>query len=343
MAGNLRFLYKFQVPGLFWLYVKVLTILTLYGIIRPEFELWSKTKKESNMKPLVTNIQKYSIHDGDGIRTTVFFKGCPLKCMWCHNPETQNFNKQVLTNREKCVVCRTCEKACPNGAIRMEDGKMMTDRVLCEACGTCTEYCLLNIREIAGKEYEVKELVKELKKDLMFYEQSGGGVTLSGGEVMCMNMDYIETLVKAFDHQGITVTIDTCGYAPYENFKRILPYVHTFLYDIKAIDNEVHKKFVGTDNSLILENLEKLSADQGLIYIRIPTIKGVNADDMSMQAVIGSAKMVLETGKHPGELKDMVCSPAGTTIEAVRVLEQKGFRSSVFEAMKACVDIAKGM
>lgn len=238
------------------------------------------------MKPLVTNIQKYSIHDGDGIRTSVFFKGCPLKCMWCHNPETQNFNKQVLTNREKCVVCRTCEKACPNGAIRLEDGKMVTDRVLCEACGTCTEYCLLNIREIAGKEYEVKELVKELKKDLMFYEQSGGGVTLSGGEVMCMNMDYIEALVKTLDHQGITVTIDTCGYAPYENFKRILPYVNTFLYDIKAIDNEVHKRFVGVDNSLILENLEKLSEDQGRIYIRIPTIKGVNADDMSMQAVI---------------------------------------------------------
>ena len=238
------------------------------------------------MKPLVTNIQKYSIHDGDGIRTSVFFKGCPLKCMWCHNPETQNFNKQVLTNREKCVVCRTCEKACPNGAIRLEDGKMVTDRVLCEACGTCTEYCLLNIREIAGKEYEVKELVKELKKDLMFYEQSGGGVTLSGGEVMCMNMDYIEALVKTLDHQGITVTIDTCGYAPYENFKRILPYVNTFLYDIKAIDNEVHKRFGGVDNSLILENLEKLSEDQGRIYIRIPTIKGVNADDMSMQAVI---------------------------------------------------------
>lgn len=238
------------------------------------------------MKPLVTNIQKYSIHDGDGIRTSVFFKGCPLKCMWCHNPETQNFNKQVLTNREKCVVCRTCEKACPNGAIRLEDGKMVTDRVLCEACGTCTEYCLLNIREIAGKEYEVKELVKELKKDLMFYEQSGGGVTLSGGEVMCMNMDYIEALVKTLDHQGITVTIDTCGYAPYENFKRILPYVNTFLYDIKAIDNEVHKRFVGVDNSLILENLEKLSEDQGRNYIRIPTIKGVNADDMSMQAVI---------------------------------------------------------
>lgn len=238
------------------------------------------------MKPLITNIQKYSIHDGDGIRTSVFFKGCPLKCMWCHNPETQNFHRQILTNREKCVGCGACVKACPNGAIRMEDGKAVTDHTLCNGCGTCTDYCLPNIREAAGKEYEIKDLVKELKKDLMFYEQSGGGVTLSGGEVMCMDMDYIEALVRALDQQGITVTIDTCGYAPYENFKRILPYVNTFLYDVKAIDNEVHKKYIGVDNDLILENLEKLSADQGRIYIRIPTVKGVNADDESMQAVI---------------------------------------------------------
>lgn len=238
------------------------------------------------MKPLVTNIQKYSIHDGDGIRTTVFFKGCPLQCVWCHNPETQNFKKQLLTNREKCTGCGSCMQACPNGAVRMEDGRAVTDHSLCTGCGECVDYCLMNIREVAGKEYEIKDLVKELKKDQMFYEQSGGGVTLSGGEVMCMDPDYIEELVKALDSQGITVTIDTCGYAPYENFRRILPYVDTFLYDIKAIDNEVHKQYIGTDNQLILENLEKLSADQGRIYIRIPTIKEVNGDDRSMQAVI---------------------------------------------------------
>lgn len=237
-------------------------------------------------KPLVTNIQKYSIHDGDGIRTSVFFKGCPLKCVWCHNPETQNFKKQILTNREKCTGCGACVKACPSGAIRMEDGKAVTDHDKCTGCGVCTDYCLQNIREIAGEAYEIRDLVKMLRKDQMFYEESGGGVTLSGGEVMCMDMDYIEKLVKELHHHGISVTIDTCGYAPYENFERILPYVDTFLYDIKAIDNTVHKKYIGVDNTLILENLEKLSQAQGRIYIRIPTIKGVNADRESMQAVI---------------------------------------------------------
>lgn len=236
--------------------------------------------------PLVTNIQKYSIHDGDGIRTSVFFKGCPLKCAWCHNPETQSFKKQILTDREKCSGCTACMNVCPNGAVSMKDGKATTDYDKCTGCGKCVSYCLLNIREVAGKEYTVKELAKLLKKDQMFYEESGGGVTLSGGEVMCMDMDYIEALIKELDFHGITVTIDTCGFAPYENYKRILPYVNTFLYDIKAIDNEIHKKFIGVDNQLILENLEKLSADGGRIYIRIPTIKGVNADDESMKAVI---------------------------------------------------------
>lgn len=238
------------------------------------------------MTPLVTNIQRYSIHDGDGIRTSVFFKGCPLKCVWCHNPETQGFQKQILTNREKCTGCGACAEVCPNGAVRIREGKASTDYSLCNGCGTCVKACLLNIREVAGKEYTVQQLVKELKKDEMFYEESGGGVTLSGGEVMCMDMDYIEQLARALDRQGITVTIDTCGYAPYENFERILPYADTFLYDVKVIDNELHRKYIGVDNSLILDNLEKLSSAGARIYIRIPTIKGVNADDKGMQDII---------------------------------------------------------
>lgn len=235
---------------------------------------------------LITDIQKYSIHDGDGIRTTVFFKGCHLRCTWCHNPETQSFQKELLFDVEKCVGCGACISSCPNGAITLAEGKAKTDRNTCNACAACVNQCNLNLREIAGKEYSIDKLVKELKKDEMFYEESGGGVTLSGGEVMMADMDYVESLVKKLYRFGISVTIDTCGQAPYENFERILPYVDTFLYDIKTMDTDLHKKYMGSGNELILSNLEKLSQAGARIYIRIPVIKGVNATEASMKDII---------------------------------------------------------
>lgn len=238
------------------------------------------------MIPMVTNIQKYSIHDGDGIRTSVFFKGCPLRCVWCHNPETQKYAKQLLTDTEKCTGCGSCEPICENHAIHIADGKSQTDPVRCAVCGRCTQVCPQNIRETAGKEYTIPELVKELRKDEMFYEESGGGVTLSGGEVMAMDMDYIGELAKKLHRFGISITVDTCGYAPYENYQRLLPYVDTFLYDIKVMDREKHRNYTGADNTLILENLEKLNADGARIYIRIPTIKEVNGTDGDMGQII---------------------------------------------------------
>lgn len=236
--------------------------------------------------PKVTSIQKYSIHDGDGIRTTVFFKGCPLKCIWCHNPETQSYDKQVMHNKEQCVGCQACAQACPHDAITYRDGKVYTDTSKCEKCGTCLDYCVGNLREITGTEYTIKQIVDEVIKDEMFYEESGGGVTLSGGEVMTMDMDFIEDLVKALYKKGISISIDTCGFAKYENFTRILPYVNTFLYDLKAVDNEIHRQYVGVDNTLILDNLKKLSHDGARIYIRIPTIREVNGTKESMNQVI---------------------------------------------------------
>lgn len=235
---------------------------------------------------LITNIQKYSLHDGEGIRTTVFFKGCPLSCKWCHNPETQQFEKQLMTNQEKCTGCGACVMSCSKAAIYMENNKALTEYDKCDSCGECTTYCLENLREMAGREYTLPELIKELKKDEMFYEESGGGVTLSGGEVMCMDMEYIEQLVKQLHRQGISVTIDTCGFAPYDHFERILPYIDTFLYDVKMIDSTRHKQYTGVENDLILENLKKLSANGAKIYIRIPVIKGVNAEEKHIKETI---------------------------------------------------------
>ncbi|MCP1100947.1 pyruvate formate lyase activating enzyme [Aequitasia blattaphilus] len=221
---------------------------------------------------LITGIQKYSIHDGDGIRTTVFFKGCPLNCIWCHNPETQSYQRELLSDKEACINCGKCKAACPFDS--------------CQSCGTCVDVCPLNLREIAGEEYTIPNLLKELKKDEMFYEESGGGVTLSGGEVLAQDMDYIETLMMRLSRIGIPANIDTCGYVPYENIQRILPFTDTFLYDVKLVNQEKHKKYIGKDNQLILENLIRLSQDGGKLHIRIPVIKEVNGSKEDLQEII---------------------------------------------------------
>ncbi len=236
--------------------------------------------------PKIINIQKYSIHDGNGIRTTIFFKGCPLSCLWCHNPESQNYGEELMYNGEKCTGCMACIDICPQRAISKEEKCVVTDKIKCDLCKECIDYCVNNAREIVGKEYTVAQLVKEAEKDRMFYEESSGGITLSGGEVMTQNMDYIEELLKKLKKKGYNIAIDTCGQAPYENYNRVLNYVDTFLYDIKLMDNEKHIKYIGKSNKLILENLKKLSEAGANINIRIPLVEGVNADDESIEELI---------------------------------------------------------
>lgn len=230
------------------------------------------------MKPLIINIQKCSIHDGPGIRTTVFFKGCPLSCLWCHNPESQNFKIDFMYDPEKCTHCFTCMEKCGHNAICTENEKLIRLEDKCELCGTCIDWCLSGSRELVGTEYELSELVRELEKDYMFYEESGGGVTLSGGEVMCQDIEYLEKLVNRLHDKDIDIAIDTCGYAPQDNFKRIYSKVDRFLYDIKLADDELHKKFTGKSNKTIIENLKYLNSVGANINIRIPLIEGVNVD-----------------------------------------------------------------
>lgn len=277
--------------------------------------------REIEMKN-ITNIQKFSIHDGDGIRTTVFFKGCPLKCEWCHNPETQRFEKEMQVDREKCTGCGTCASVCPNGAVRMtEDHRPSWDPKACTFCGKCENFCPAGVREIVGREYTVKELTKELMKDQMFYEESGGGVTFSGGEVMSMDMDFILAMAKELKRQDVTLTIDTCGYVPYERFEKILPYVNTFLYDVKVMDPELHKKYMRTDNKLILENLIRLSQDGARIYIRIPTIKEVNGNEENMKETIAFLK---QHDIHPAGVNLLPYHDTGSGKYAKLDMEYKG-------------------
>ncbi len=247
--------------------------------------------------PKIINIQKYSIHDGNGIRTTIFFKGCPLSCLWCHNPESQNYSEELMYNEEKCTGCMACIDSCPQRAISKEEKCVVTDKIKCDLCKECIDYCVNNAREIVGKEYTVAQLVKEAEKDRMFYEESSGGITLSGGEVMTQNMDYIEELLKKLKKKGYNIAIDTCGQAPYENYNRILKYVDTFLYDIKLMDNEKHIKYIGKSNNLILENLKKLSEAGANINIRIPLVEGVNADDESIEELIKFLKKNINVHK----------------------------------------------
>ena len=270
---------------------------------------------------LITNVKKFSIHDGDGIRTSVFFKGCPLKCEWCHNPETQRFEKEMQCDKEKCVGCGTCAKVCPNGAISMENGKPEMKKDACTFYGKCVNFCPIGIREIIGREYSVKELIKELMKDQMFYEESGGGVTLSGGEVMAMDIDYILAIAKELKRQDVTLTIDTCGYVPYEKFQAILPYVHTFLYDVKVMDPKLHKKYIGVDNQLILDNLIRLAADGARIYIRIPTIKEVNGNEKNMKETIAFLK---EHDIHPAQINLLPYHDTGSGKYSKLDMEYKG-------------------
>lgn len=226
----------------------------------------------------IINIQKYCVHDGPGIRTTVFFKGCPLRCWWCHNPESHNPKHEIMFFQERCSSCGVCVKRCPENAIEIKDSAPVWDEKKCRLCGKCTDFCPNNAREYVGQDITPEELMKEIVKDMVFYEESGGGVTFSGGEPL-LHADFLSVVLKSCKEKGINTAIETSGYAPWESFEKILDKVDLFLYDLKLMDNEKHKKYMGVGNEVILSNLKKLSSRGANIFARMPIIAGVNDDE----------------------------------------------------------------
>ncbi|MBQ8001983.1 MAG: glycyl-radical enzyme activating protein [Clostridia bacterium] len=226
---------------------------------------------------LISNIQRFSTKDGDGIRTTVFFKGCPLRCKWCHNPETHKTDYEIMYNRENCTLCGRCVTACPQGAISIENGEVKTDKSKCDHCAKCTDACYYNAREISGKSLSFDEICDIIRRDTAFYSESGGGVTFSGGECT-MFPKLLTALLKYCKSMHIHTAVDTSGFAPWEVFEAILPYTDVFLYDIKAFSSTLHESITLVPNHLILSNLEKLAKAGADINLRLPVIEGCNAD-----------------------------------------------------------------
>ena len=222
-------------------------------------------------KAIIFDIHHCSTSDGTGIRTTVFFKGCNLKCAWCHNPEGQSPKPQMMFYKDKCTGCGKCTEVCPTPKN-------------CTLCGKCSFYCPIDARKVCGKEYTVDEVFAEIMKDKAFYENSGGGVTFSGGECM-LQIEFLLDILKKCKENGLHTAVDTAGHIPFESFEKVLPYTDLFLYDIKCFDSETHKKQVGVGNKLILENLKKLFEVGAKIWIRIPVISDINDSIEEMQAI----------------------------------------------------------
>lgn len=236
--------------------------------------------------PLIVDIKRHSLEDGPGIRSVVFFKGCPLRCVFCHSPETQVPEAEIAFSPGECIHCGSCVDTCPERAINLElPGRILRDR--CDRCGKCAEVCPGKGLRLIGSSYSIEELTEILLRDLPFYRHSGGGVTVSGGECT-LYPDYLESLLKALKTNGIHIVLETSGHFDYRTFKsKILPYVDLIYYDIKIADPEAHRRFLGKTNRIIIDNLYSLLPERDVeVHPRIPLIPGITATMENLSAIV---------------------------------------------------------
>jgi len=224
------------------------------------------------------DIKRYAIHDGPGIRTTAFFKGCPLSCGWCHNPESQRSEPELLLRPSLCIGCGACVSVCPQEAVRIVDSVAVTDRDRCTACGVCVPVCPADARSVAGAVWPSDVLVDELAKDVLFFDQSGGGITCSGGEPL-LQPAFCTEVLRGCRERGIRTAVDTCGHADEEALRAVAEFTDLFLYDLKLMDDDRHRLATGVSNDLVLANAERLDRWGARMWIRIPLIPGINDDE----------------------------------------------------------------
>ena len=232
----------------------------------------------------VVEIKRFAVHDGPGIRTTLFLKGCPLACRWCHNPETISPRPELGYLARKCVSCGACVAVCPTGSHALVDGSHAFDRSRCTTCGACVDACLPGALELYGKETSVKDALATVLEDRTFYDQSSGGCTLSGGEPL-LQPDFCAALCQELRQAGIHCAIDTSGAVPWAAFETVLPHTDLFLYDLKHLDDQRHREYTGAGNQRILENLRRLAAQDVPLEVRLPLIPGINDAPAHLQSV----------------------------------------------------------
>lgn len=232
---------------------------------------------------IIFDIKRYAVHDGPGIRTTVFFKGCPLRCAWCHNPEGQSSKPEILIKSSRCLKeCQECVSHCEQMAISKKKGSVSVDKKKCDGCGKCIEFCTTQAIELVGREVSAQQAMAEIEKDQIFHDESGGGVTFSGGEPL-LQADFLNEILSQCQVRGIHTTLDTSGHAPFKVLEKLMGTIDLFLYDLKIMDDQKHRKFTGASNKIILGNLKKLAKKNKNIIIRFPVIPRINDDSQNIQ------------------------------------------------------------